>query len=179
MQKGSRYLQWPPLSAEWQCSCCEVRETEGRGQKEGKTEDEQTRSRARSPGAGKTRPEGSAPGLWSHRPIWCPGTGIMQDFPRAPPPEGAAPEKARTVLRRAVRAVGVRAWKGRLAELCRVWGVRQREHGGHWRSRQDLRATLGREWARQRHRAVHGTLHGGRWSKFLRDGQCSRGRRRY
>lgn len=32
------------------------------------------------------RTEGSAPGLWSHRPIWCPETGIMQDFPRSPPP---------------------------------------------------------------------------------------------
>lgn len=79
----------------------------------------------------------------AHLVLW--DRDYMQDFPKSPPPEGAAPEKAQTVLGGAVRAVGVPAWRGRLVELCRVWDVREREHGGHWRSCQDLRATLEQE----------------------------------
>lgn len=61
-----------------------------------------------------------APGLWSHRPIWCPGTGIMQDSP--PPTPG--PHHPRAPHQRR---------PGPCCDVqCVLWG---REHGeGGWRS---------------------------------------------
>lgn len=61
----------------------------------------------------------------AHLVLWDKDYARLPQVPKSPPPEGAAPEKAWTVLHGAVRAVGVPAWRGRLVELCRVWDVRE------------------------------------------------------